>query len=101
MHETRNPNPATDGGFPTAQSSGPVPILSRQWLDWGFINPMRFIIELDQKAINAALKNWAQTEIILPRGLTLVSVFFCVDDQGNPIAKITATDEPTQERGKK
>jgi hypothetical protein len=75
-----------------------VPILTRWWLDWGFINPMRFIIELDQKDIKAALKHWAQTEITLPRGSTVVGVSFCVDDEGNPISKIAATDEPTQER---
>lgn len=62
---------------------------------------MRFILELDQKAIKAALKHWAETEITLPRGSTVAGVSFCVDDEGNSIAKIAVTDEPPQEKGNK
>ena len=40
--ETRNPNPAIGGGFPAAQRPGPVPILTRRWLDWGFNDPMTY-----------------------------------------------------------
>ncbi len=60
---------------------------------------MRFILELDQKAIKAALKHWAQTEITLPRGSKIVGVSFCVDDEGGSIAKIAVTDEPQEEKG--
>lgn len=62
---------------------------------------MRFILELDQKAIKAALKHWAETEVTLPRGSTVAGVSFYVDDDGESVAKIAITDEPIEERGDK